>query len=118
MSLLQFISFMSNVALEKKIDCRASMIFDGSLAVDAVLQPENRAEMTLEDQLHQLLEKLDATECIKHSAARSKRSKQLRKEINNIRRRLAIQRGKEKLRSDGDASRNMELTTEDSSSKD
>lgn len=85
--------------------------------VDSVLQAENRVDMTLEDQLHELLEKLDATCGIKHSAARSKRSKQLKREINIIRRRLAIQKGKDKPHNGGDASsRNIELSTEESSS--
>ncbi|XP_066285250.1 peregrin-like isoform X11 [Branchiostoma lanceolatum] len=60
--------------------------------VDNLLIPENRADMTLEDQLKELLEKLDMTTTIKHGGARSKRAKQLRREINVIRRKLAQQR--------------------------
>ncbi|XP_019626804.1 PREDICTED: peregrin-like isoform X2 [Branchiostoma belcheri] len=60
--------------------------------VDNLLIPENRADMTLEDQLKELLEKLDMTTTIKHGGARSKRAKQLRREINVIRRKLALQR--------------------------
>ncbi|XP_070559775.1 peregrin-like [Ptychodera flava] len=60
--------------------------------VDSLLDPENRADMSLEDQLRQLLEKLDMTCSIKHGGARSKRAKQLKKEINIIRRKLNQQK--------------------------
>ena len=62
------------------------------LIVDNALSPARRADMSLEEQLRELLEKLDMTCTIKHGAARTKRSKQLRKEINVIRRKLAQQR--------------------------
>ncbi|XP_038073948.1 peregrin-like isoform X2 [Patiria miniata] len=59
---------------------------------DTALSPAHRADMSLEEQLRELLEKLDMTCTIKHGAARTKRTKQLRKEINVIRRKLAQQR--------------------------
>ncbi|XP_077982375.1 peregrin-like isoform X2 [Glandiceps talaboti] len=60
--------------------------------VDSILDPGNRADMSLENQLRELLEKLDMTCSIKHGGARSKRAKQLKKEINVIRRKLNQQR--------------------------
>ncbi|XP_006821331.1 peregrin-like [Saccoglossus kowalevskii] len=60
--------------------------------VDSFLDSGKRADMSLENQLRELLEKLDMTCSIKHGGTRSKRAKQLKKEINTIRRKLSHQR--------------------------
>ncbi|XP_053318109.1 bromodomain-containing protein 1 isoform X2 [Spea bombifrons] len=59
--------------------------------VDKLLNPDNRAHMSLEEQLKELLEKLDMTFAMKSSGSRSKRLKLLKKEINNIRQMLSQQ---------------------------
>ncbi|XP_071806025.1 peregrin-like isoform X3 [Asterias amurensis] len=89
------------------------------------LSPAHRADMTLEDQLRELLEKLDMTCTIKHGAARTYRTKQLRKEINTIRRKLAQQRNQgtkgESLNKKGTEKRKMSTSatsTEGSSNED
>ncbi|KAM4747538.1 bromodomain-containing protein 1 isoform 4-T4 [Rhinophrynus dorsalis] len=53
--------------------------------VDKLLNPNNRTHMALEEQLKELLEKLDLTFAMKSSGSRSKRLKLLKKEIGNIR---------------------------------
>ncbi|KAM4676295.1 bromodomain-containing protein 1 isoform 2-T2 [Discoglossus pictus] len=53
--------------------------------VDKLLNPDNRAHMALEEQLKELLEKLDLTFAMKSSGSRSKRLKLLKREISNIR---------------------------------
>nr|XP_006007422.1 PREDICTED: bromodomain-containing protein 1 isoform X2 [Latimeria chalumnae]XP_014350869.1 PREDICTED: bromodomain-containing protein 1 isoform X2 [Latimeria chalumnae]XP_014350870.1 PREDICTED: bromodomain-containing protein 1 isoform X2 [Latimeria chalumnae] len=57
--------------------------------VDKLLNPVNRAHMSLEEQLKELLEKLDLTCALKSSGSRNKRTKLLKKEINNIHARLS-----------------------------
>ncbi|KAG8439876.1 hypothetical protein GDO86_005879 [Hymenochirus boettgeri] len=59
--------------------------------VDKLLNPNNRVHMPLEEQLKELLEKLDITFAMKSSASRSKRLKLLKKEIANIRQMLSQQ---------------------------
>ncbi|XP_065493017.1 bromodomain-containing protein 1 isoform X2 [Caloenas nicobarica] len=59
--------------------------------VDRLLNPANRAHMSLEEQLRELLEKLDLTCAMKSSGSRSKRSKLLKKEISVIRNKLSQQ---------------------------
>ncbi|XP_033115032.1 bromodomain-containing protein 1-like [Anneissia japonica] len=59
---------------------------------DNAICAENREHLPLEDQLNSLLEKLDMTCNIKSGLARAKRVKQLRKEINIIRRKITMQR--------------------------
>ncbi|CAH2278224.1 bromodomain-containing 1 isoform X3 [Pelobates cultripes] len=59
--------------------------------VDKLLNPENRVNMSLEEQLKELLEKLDLTFAMKSSGSRSKRLKLLKKEINNVRQMLSQQ---------------------------
>ncbi|XP_068132434.1 bromodomain-containing protein 1 isoform X3 [Hyperolius riggenbachi] len=59
--------------------------------VDKLLNPENRKHMPLEEQLKELLEKLDLTFAMKSSGSRSKRLKLLKKEINNVRQLLSQQ---------------------------
>ncbi|XP_071961217.1 peregrin-like [Antedon mediterranea] len=59
---------------------------------DNVICAENREHLPLEEQLTTLLEKLDMTCNIKSGLARSKRVKQIRKEINLIRRKITMQR--------------------------
>lgn len=47
--------------------------------VDRLLDPANRAHMSLEEQLRELLDKLDLTCSMKSSGSRSKRAKLLKK---------------------------------------
>ncbi|XP_074537377.1 bromodomain and PHD finger-containing protein 3 isoform X1 [Halichoeres trimaculatus] len=54
--------------------------------IDSVLDPNNRLHMTVEEQLKELLEKLDYVTSMRCSGARTKRIRLLRREINNIRR--------------------------------
>ncbi|XP_043821537.1 bromodomain-containing protein 1 isoform X3 [Dromiciops gliroides] len=57
--------------------------------VDRLLNPANRAHMSLEEQLKELLDKLDMTCSMKSSGSRSKRAKLLKKEIAVIRNKLS-----------------------------
>ncbi|XP_026524802.1 bromodomain-containing protein 1 isoform X2 [Notechis scutatus] len=59
--------------------------------VDRLLNPANRVHMSLEEQLKELLEKLDLTCAMKSSGSRSKRAKLLKKEINLIRSKISQQ---------------------------
>ncbi|XP_044279258.1 bromodomain-containing protein 1 isoform X2 [Varanus komodoensis] len=59
--------------------------------VDRLLNPANRVHMSLEEQLRELLEKLDLTCAMKSSGSRSKRAKLLKKEINLIRGKISQQ---------------------------
>ncbi|XP_025003234.1 bromodomain-containing protein 1 isoform X5 [Gallus gallus] len=59
--------------------------------VDRLLNPANRVHMSLEEQLRELLEKLDLTCAMKSSGSRSKRAKLLKKEISSIRNKLSQQ---------------------------
>nr|XP_028602306.1 bromodomain-containing protein 1 isoform X4 [Podarcis muralis] len=59
--------------------------------VDRLLNPANRVHMSLEEQLKELLEKLDLTCAMKSSGSRSKRAKLLKKEINLIRIKISQQ---------------------------
>lgn len=55
------------------------------LAVDQILNPANRQRMSLEEQLKELLEKLDMSSAMKSSPSRSKRLKLLKKTITDVR---------------------------------
>ncbi|XP_076412641.1 bromodomain-containing protein 1 isoform X2 [Peromyscus maniculatus bairdii] len=59
--------------------------------VDRLLDPANRAHMGLEEQLRELLDKLDLTCSMKSSGSRSKRAKLLKKEIALLRNKLSQQ---------------------------
>ncbi|XP_066214816.1 bromodomain-containing protein 1 isoform X2 [Saccopteryx leptura] len=59
--------------------------------VDRLLNPANRTHMVLEEQLRELLDKLDLTCSMKSSGSRSKRAKLLKKEIALIRNKLSQQ---------------------------
>ncbi|KAF2976096.1 hypothetical protein EK904_014667 [Melospiza melodia maxima] len=59
--------------------------------VDNILVPENRAHLSLEAQLKELLEKLDTVSAARSSGARTRRVRLLRREINAIRHKLAQQ---------------------------
>lgn len=59
--------------------------------VDRLLDPANRAHMSLEEQLRELLDKLDLTCSMKSSGSRSKRAKLLKKEIALLRSKLSQQ---------------------------
>ncbi|NXI39332.1 BRPF3 protein, partial [Galbula dea] len=62
--------------------------------VDNILLPENRAHLSLEAQLKELLEKLDLVSALRSSGARTRRIRLLRREINSLRQRLAQQQSK------------------------
>ncbi|TNN32850.1 Bromodomain and PHD finger-containing protein 3 [Liparis tanakae] len=53
--------------------------------VDSVLDPVNRLHMTVEEQLKELLEKMDFVSSMRCSGARTRRIRLLRREINSIR---------------------------------
>ncbi|KAM4840742.1 bromodomain-containing protein 1 isoform X3 [Urocitellus parryii] len=59
--------------------------------VDRLLDPANRAHLGLEEQLRELLEKLDLTCSMKSSGSRSKRAKLLKREIAVLRNKLSQQ---------------------------
>ncbi|XP_051695159.1 bromodomain-containing protein 1 isoform X2 [Oryctolagus cuniculus] len=59
--------------------------------VDRLLDPASRAHMGLEEQLRELLDKLDLTCAMKSSGSRSKRAKLLKKEIAALRNKLSQQ---------------------------
>ncbi|XP_075470235.1 bromodomain and PHD finger-containing protein 3 isoform X2 [Ascaphus truei] len=59
--------------------------------VDQLLLPENRAHLSPECQLKELLEKLDVVNSVRSSGARTRRLRLLRREINTLRQRLAPQ---------------------------
>lgn len=56
-----------------------------SRPVDSVLDPANRLHMTVDEQLKELLEKMDFVSSMRCSGARTRRIRLLRREINNIR---------------------------------
>ncbi|KAI1882074.1 hypothetical protein AGOR_G00246940 [Albula goreensis] len=60
--------------------------------VDRLLNPANRAHLPLDEQLKQLLEKLDLTFAMKSSPSRSKRLKLLKKEISDIRCEMSLKK--------------------------
>ncbi|KAL0962778.1 hypothetical protein UPYG_G00345270 [Umbra pygmaea] len=60
--------------------------------VDRLLVPANRQHMTLDEQLNELLEKLDLTFSMKSSPSRSKRLKLLKKSINDVRSEMSLRR--------------------------
>ncbi|XP_028850792.1 bromodomain and PHD finger-containing protein 3 isoform X2 [Denticeps clupeoides] len=53
--------------------------------VDTLLDPENRLHMSVEDQLKELLDKLDMVTTMRTSGARTRRIRLLRREIHNVR---------------------------------
>ncbi|KAG8451006.1 hypothetical protein GDO86_003329 [Hymenochirus boettgeri] len=57
--------------------------------VDQVLLPENRAHLSAENQLKELLEKLEIVSSVRTSGARTRRLRLLHREINLLRQRLA-----------------------------
>ncbi|KAM6453620.1 bromodomain and PHD finger-containing protein 3 isoform 6-T7 [Liasis olivaceus] len=62
--------------------------------VDNILVAENRAHLSLEVQLKELLEKLDMVSTMRSSGARTRRIRLLRREINSVRQKLAQQQNK------------------------
>uniref|UniRef100_A0A671QCX7 Bromodomain and PHD finger-containing protein 3-like n=1 Tax=Sinocyclocheilus anshuiensis TaxID=1608454 RepID=A0A671QCX7_9TELE len=52
--------------------------------VDTLLDPDNRLHMTTENQLRELLDKLDVVTSMRSSGARTRRIRLLRREINSI----------------------------------
>ncbi|KAL4624912.1 bromodomain-containing protein 1-like isoform X2 [Arapaima gigas] len=60
--------------------------------VDWLLNPANREHMSLDEQLKQLLEKLDQTNAVKSSPSRSKRLKLLKKAISDVRNETSLRR--------------------------
>lgn len=61
-----------------------------SLSVDRLLSPAYRQLTPLEEQLKELLEKLDLSTAMKHSPSRSKRLKLLKKTIMEVRSELSL----------------------------
>ncbi|KAG9332722.1 hypothetical protein JZ751_014821 [Albula glossodonta] len=59
--------------------------------VDTLLDPENRLHLSPEDQLKELLDKLDMVTSMRSSGARTRRIRLLRREINSIRNKLGQQ---------------------------
>lgn len=57
--------------------------------MDNILIPENRAHLSPEVQLKELLEKLDLVSAMRSSGARTRRVRMLRREINALRQKLA-----------------------------
>lgn len=57
--------------------------------MDNILIPENRAHLSPEVQLKELLEKLDLVSAMRSSGARTRRVRLLRREINALRQKLA-----------------------------
>lgn len=57
--------------------------------MDNILIPENRAHLSPEAQLKELLEKLDLVSAMRSSGARTRRVRMLRREINALRQKLA-----------------------------
>ncbi|XP_054648921.1 bromodomain and PHD finger-containing protein 3 isoform X2 [Dunckerocampus dactyliophorus] len=53
--------------------------------VDSMLDPDNRLHMSVEEQLKELLDKLDYVSSMRCSGARTRRMRLLRREINSIR---------------------------------
>ncbi|XP_039179198.1 bromodomain and PHD finger-containing protein 3 isoform X3 [Crotalus tigris] len=62
--------------------------------VDNILVAENRAHLSLEIQLKELLEKLDVVSTMRSSGARTRRVRLLRREINSVRQKLSQQQSK------------------------
>ncbi|XP_029902192.1 bromodomain-containing protein 1 isoform X2 [Myripristis murdjan] len=60
--------------------------------VDRLLVSANREHMSLDQQLHQLLEKFDLTCAMKSSPSRSKRVKLLKKTISDVRNEMSLKR--------------------------
>ncbi|XP_041084033.1 bromodomain and PHD finger-containing protein 3-like [Polyodon spathula] len=61
--------------------------------VDSILVPENRVHLSLEDQLKELLDKLDIVSSMRSSGARTRRIRLLRREINSIRGKRLLHNG-------------------------
>ncbi|XP_077569613.1 bromodomain and PHD finger-containing protein 3 isoform X2 [Stigmatopora nigra] len=75
--------------------------------VDSVLKPENRLHMSMEEQIKELLDKLDLVSSMRCSGARTRRMRLLRREINVIRfgqgpQRHGLHNGRSKEDSDQD----------------
>lgn len=60
--------------------------------VDRLLVPANREHMSFEEQLRELLEKLDMTTAMKSSPSRSRRLKLLKKNISDVRLELSLRK--------------------------
>ncbi|MBN3288872.1 BRPF3 protein, partial [Polyodon spathula] len=61
--------------------------------LDSILVPENRVHLSLEDQLKELLDKLDMVSSMRSSGARTRRIRLLRREINSIRGKRQLHNG-------------------------
>ncbi|XP_073695043.1 bromodomain-containing protein 1 [Garra rufa] len=72
-----------------KIESSAPFSWDD---VDRLLVPANREHMSLEEQLRELLEKLDLTTAMKSSPSRSRRLKMLKKIISDVRMELSLKK--------------------------
>ncbi|XP_067283009.1 bromodomain-containing protein 1 isoform X2 [Pseudorasbora parva] len=74
---------------QPKIEPSASFSWED---VDRLLVPANREHMSIEEQLKELLEKLDLTTAMKSSPSRSRRLKLLKKIITDIRLELSLRK--------------------------
>ncbi|KAG5838846.1 hypothetical protein ANANG_G00227950 [Anguilla anguilla] len=66
--------------------------------VDTLLVPENRLHLSVEEQLKELLDKLDMVTSMRSSGARTRRIRLLRREINSVRYRLGQQQQQQQQR--------------------
>lgn len=69
-----------------------SLCLSLSVSVDRLLTPAYRQVTPLEDQLKELLEKLDLSTAMKHSPSRSKRLKLLKKTITEVRSEISLKK--------------------------
>lgn len=72
-----------------KLETPASFSWDD---VDRILNPANRVNMPLAEQLRELLEKLDLSTAMKSSPSRSKRLKLLKKTIMEVRSEMSVKK--------------------------
>ncbi|KAJ8257742.1 hypothetical protein GJAV_G00189180 [Gymnothorax javanicus] len=69
--------------------------------VDSLLDPENRLHLSVEEQLKELLDKLDMVTSMRSSGARTRRIRLLRREINSVRYKLGQQQQRHLLHLNG-----------------
>ncbi|XP_076860271.1 bromodomain and PHD finger-containing protein 3 isoform X2 [Brachyhypopomus gauderio] len=88
--------------------------------VDTLLNPENRLHMSVEDQLKELLAKLDVVTTMRSSGARTRRVRLLRREINNVRyrRNSHLSNGDAREDEDEDEEEDKDMDTEKDPSSD
>lgn len=75
----------------KRNHCWYISCFCFLFTVDLLLDPENRVHMSPENQLKNLLDKLDMVTSMRTSGGRTKRMRLLRREINSLRHKISHQ---------------------------